>query len=735
MVELETITENLPYGICIINNDLIIQSFNSKFYDRFRMLFTCTVEKGKAICRDAPAEFKTNILINCVKAVNGESSKFTYTLKEDEKQSIIQITFSPIITKSGEIEGGLLISNNITENIEILADLKHSEEKHKRRIDSLKDEYLFFTQDTDGIFTYISPSVQNLLGFTQEEVISKSSKIFNTKSDINIKAAKKAKIALSGEKIPPYEVELKTKDGEIRYFEISESPIIDNKNTVIAIEGVAHNITTRKQALDDLQDSEEMFNKITTSANDAVVVINDEGNVIFWNKAAEQIFKYKSKEIINKNFHKIITPERFHQAHKSAFSKFKTTGKGNAIDKTLELVGIRKDGKEIPIELSLASIKLKGKWNGVGIMRDISERKEAEEKLQTMNSELIDQKEEIQTTLENLKEAQSQLIQSEKMAALGQLIAGIAHEINTPLGAINASINNISDSLKEVLFNLPELLKKLKTDELELFFKILQKADNKMLPLSSKENRKMKKGLTSYFETNGIDEPEVVAEAFMYLKIYNYTNDFLPLLKGKDTIFILKSAKNFASLMKNRNNISSAVEKAANIVFALKKFAHKDHIGDKISTDIIDSLETVITLYHNQLKQGIEVNRIYNHIPRIMCYSDEINQIWTNLIHNAIQAMSNSGTLTIETWGDNENIYVNIGDTGSGIPDEIKEKIFEPFFTTKIQGEGSGLGLDIVAKIIEKHNGKMNFTSEVGVGTTFNITLPINYSIKKEAYD
>jgi signal transduction histidine kinase len=160
-------------------------------------------------------------------------------------------------------------------------------------------------------------------------------------------------------------------------------------------------------------------------------------------------------------------------------------------------------------------------------------------------------------------------------------------------------------------------------------------------------------------------------------------------------------------------------------VFALKSYARYDTTGEKIEINITDGIETVLTLYHNQLKQGVEVIRNYADLPAVLCYPDELNQVWTNLVHNALQAMNNKGTLTIDATQQDTRVLISITDSGKGIPPEIKSKIFEPFFTTKPAGEGSGLGLDIVKKIIEKHEGTIEVKSVPGQ-TTFTVSIPIN---------
>ncbi|MEP0850060.1 MULTISPECIES: sensor histidine kinase [Cyanophyceae] len=141
-------------------------------------------------------------------------------------------------------------------------------------------------------------------------------------------------------------------------------------------------------------------------------------------------------------------------------------------------------------------------------------------------------------------------------------------------------------------------------------------------------------------------------------------------------------------------------------------------------TQVTEGIDVVLTIYQNMLKQGIEVIKKYQQVPPILCYAEELNQVWTNLLHNAIQAMSNRGRLEISVFEENRQLVVQLTDSGSGIPPEIKERIFDPFFTTKPAGEGSGLGLDIVRKIVDKHQGKIDVSSQPG-RTTFSVLLPI----------
>jgi signal transduction histidine kinase len=343
---------------------------------------------------------------------------------------------------------------------------------------------------------------------------------------------------------------------------------------------------------------------------------------------------------------------------------------------------------------------------------------EKNKKLEQMNEMLELQKKE-------LIEAQNQLIQSEKMAVLGQLISGVAHEINTPLGAIKASINNITEYLQNTLEQkIPELFKNLNEDELELFFKLLKKSMENQLIISSKEKRAYKKSMALLLDEIGLENSRSIADSFTDMGIYNGIEPYFPLLKNKNSTLIIQTCYEISGIIRNSENIKIAVERASKIIFALKSYSYKDNSGEKVDASIIEGIETVLALYNHHIKQGTEIVRNYAEIPKIKCYPDELNQVWTNIISNALQAMEYKGTIEIDVYRDSENLIVKITDSGPGIPDEIKSKIFEPFFTTKPQGEGTGLGLDIINKIIMKHNGYIYVESVPG-RTSFIVKLPI----------
>lgn len=336
---------------------------------------------------------------------------------------------------------------------------------------------------------------------------------------------------------------------------------------------------------------------------------------------------------------------------------------------------------------------------------------------------VIERTRELTDTLEHLKSTQDQLIESEKMAALGQLIAGVAHEINTPLGVIKGGASNMLTGFNDALPQLSELFSRLSIEKQPYFFGLLNRAIEKRLPITAKEGRKFKKELTSYLEDAQIEEADEIADLLVDMGVVHNIEEFMPLFREKDAEWFVRLAYLLSGQSRNAGNIITAVDRASKTVFALKNYAHYDRTGNKIKANIFEGIETVLTLYYNQIKLGVELTVSgFENIPPIPCYPDELNQVWTNLVHNALQAMDHKGKMEITADQTDTHVIVSVTDSGCGIPKENLERIFNAFFTTKERGQGSGLGLGICKKIVEKHNGSITVESEVG-RTVFRVAL------------
>ncbi len=357
-------------------------------------------------------------------------------------------------------------------------------------------------------------------------------------------------------------------------------------------------------------------------------------------------------------------------------------------------------------------------------VEEVLARIETHLKICSLQQSLQEKNQDLATAIYQLQATQEHLIQSEKMAALGQLIAGIAHEINTPLGIIGSSIDNISNFWDENLEKMPQFFQQLSEESQACFLALLHRSINHETLFTSREKRKIKQQLTNELMAGGIENAEEIADSLVDMEIYDRIEELLPFFKLPDWEVVFNTAYQFASFKKSISLIQRATAKSGKVVFALKSYAHFDSKQEKVQANLHDGIEMVLTLYQNQLKHGIEVVKNYGDLPKIMCYPDDLNQVWTNLIHNALQAMDYKGILTIETKQQETNLVLKFTDDGKGIPPEVIPKIFHPFFTTKSAGEGSGLGLDIVRKIVDKHEGTIAVESVPGQ-TSFTVSLPI----------
>ncbi|MCS7085454.1 MAG: ATP-binding protein, partial [Bacteroidia bacterium] len=355
-------------------------------------------------------------------------------------------------------------------------------------------------------------------------------------------------------------------------------------------------------------------------------------------------------------------------------------------------------------------------------LEKIVEERTAE--VQRQKAELEKNNLELAAAYDNLKKTQEQLVQSEKMAALGQLIAGVAHEINTPIGAINAANANIVELLPGILKSYPEAFNTLAEKEKELFFEMIRRSTEEAVALSSREERQYRKEVAQFLESAGVQDAEILARDLVKIGLFKDLDAFLPLFKSPAAGRLLEMVAMIGKMQLNLNNIGTAVAKTQKIVFALKSYSHKQQTEDPVETNVVKGLETVLTLYNNQMKAVKLYKDFDSDLPPVKGYPDELNQVWTNIVHNALQAMSYAGELRVEAKRVNGQIVVRITDSGAGIPPEIMDKIFDAFFTTKPQGEGSGLGLDISRKIVEKHNGRIAVESVPGK-TTFSVFLPV----------
>lgn len=440
-------------------------------------------------------------------------------------------------------------------------------------------------------------------------------------------------------------------------IEIISKKIVENMQELQRSAQVLEN--TKKELNETLLYVENVMN----SMGDALIVIDPHFQIKKFNRAAEEMLQYTGSDVLNQPVELL-----FEELGQNLFSH-------EAIVEGKRVTFITKENKKVPVDLNVRPLlDAKGPLLGyVLVGRDMRMTLELISRLEVMNASLEEtvrkRTDIIEKIYDELKMKDAQILQQEKMASIGVLAAGIAHEINNPVGYINSNLEVLQENVRDI------------TSYIKTLEGLLPNQEGK--------------------------SPQAVAQQVQQIRSELRVDNVF-----QDIGEIVSESK-------------QGLDRIKRIIIDLKKFSHTDENKMELA-DLNQEIESTLNIAANELKYKTKVIKELGTIPSIECFPHQLNQVFMNILVNAVQAIEEQGTILIRTSVKDKFIWIIIQDTGGGIAPENLQKIFDPFFTTKAIGKGTGLGLYIAYGIVEKHQGKITVQSEIGKGTTFTIQLPIH---------
>lgn len=623
-----------------------------------------------------------------------------YNYNKDGRGYWVALSIAPIYQETGELEGFIAVQTDITERKQAEATVRESESYYRCIVETASEGVWMF--DAESITTFANCRMAEMLGYTVEEMLGRS--LFDF-IDAESREIAESYVQRRRQGIRErHDFKFTRKDGSHLWAIVSATPTFDAEGKFSGVLRMITDISDRKQAEAELRQTlqELEFEKFALDQSAIVSNTNDSGVITYVNDQFCELFKYSREELIGKT-HKLVN-SGYHPA--DFFKQLWSTIRQGKVWRG-EMKNQAKDGTLFWLDTTIVPfLNSSGEPHQyVAIRKDITNRKHAEEAVRFSESQLRTKNQELAKALRDVQKTQSMMVQNEKMVSLGQLVAGVAHEINNPVSFIYGNVMHADDYFQDLL---------------------------KMLQL--------------YQQEYPHPTPTIQQE-----------------IDNIDLNFLLKD------LPKLLNSMKMGAERIRQIVLSLKNFSRLDEAEQK-QVDIHEGIESTLLILQHRFKETaghpkITLIKEFENLPRVQCYAGQLNQVFMNIIGNAIDALEEA--METGQWAEGEqapipycpsptlrictdvkyeqdalmqadsavsddsirhpsHIVIRIADNGPGIPIDVHERLFDPFFTTKEPGKGTGLGLSISYQIVvEKHGGRLLCNSAPGQGTEFAIEIPV----------